>query len=275
MNLVRGRFSRIVVHVLSWLGVLIIGFPVIYALSVSFMTQQEFNSRALTPGWPLAVENYVTAFTSFPLLHYLVNSLIMAGLVTVAVLITSSMAAFAFTFIPFPGRSVVFAIVIATLMIPWEGTIIINFQTIRDIGWLNTYQGLSVPYFALAMGIFLLRQSFLTLPKELSEASQLDGASRLRFFISMVLPLSRPMLATLAVYSFITTWNKYLWPLLVSSNDKVRTVQIGLKMMQGEAMTEWPVVMAAAMMVIAPTVLVLIIGQRQLQRGLVAGSVKG
>lgn len=275
MKLIQGRTSRILVWVALLAATLLATFPVLYAISASLMSQAEFNSGAVLPSWPLSFGNYAEAFGKFPLFHYLKNSLVMSALVTVALLVTSSMAAFAFTFIPFRGRGVLFGIVLSTLMIPWEATIIVNFQTIRDLGWLNTFQGLSVPSFAMAFGIFLLRQAFRTLPTELHEAMQIDGASRFRFFVSMVLPLSRPMLATLAVYSFITTWNKYLWPLLVASGEQVRTVQIGLKAMQGVATTAWPLVMAATVMVMAATTVVLVLGQRQLKAGLAAGAVKG
>lgn len=275
MRLVQGKASRILV----WIGLIVAAgittFPVIYAISASLMSQAEFNSGAVLPTWPFEFGNYAEAFEAFPLLHYLLNTLVMAGTVTIAVLVTSSLAAFAFTFIPFPGRGAMFGVVLSTLMIPWEATIIVNFQTIRDLGWLNTFKGLTVPSFALAFGIFLLRQAFRTLPMELYEAMQIDGASRFRFFVSTVLPLSRPMVATLAVYSFITTWNKYLWPLLVASGDRVRTVQIGLKAMQGVATTAWPLVMAATVMVMAATTVVLVVGQRQLRAGLAAGAVKG
>jgi sn-glycerol 3-phosphate transport system permease protein len=254
---------------------LVTTFPVLYAVSVSFMSQSDFNSGSLFPSWPLDFSNYAAAFHKFPLMHYLLNTFVMSVIVMIALLITCSLAAFAFTFIDFPGRGVLFAVMLSTLMIPWEATIIVNFQTVRDLDWLNTFQGLTVPSLASAFGIFLLRQAFRTLPLELFEASQIDGASRFRFFVSMVIPLSRPMLATLAVYTFINTWNKYLWPLLVTSDDRVRTVQIGLRSMQGEATTEWPMVMAATVMVMAATVVVLVVGQGQLKKGLASGAVKG
>lgn len=274
MILVSGRVSKILTYITLVLLALVTAFPVLYAISVSLMSQADFNAGAFIPR-TFTPQNYISAFTSFPLLRYLVNSVIMSLLVTIALLITSSMAAFAFTFVQFRGRALFFALIISTMMIPWEATIIVNFQTIRDLGWLNTFAGLSVPYFALAFGIFLLRQAFLTLPRDLYEAATIDGCSRRRFFVTMVLPLSRPMLATLAVYGFLTTWNRYLWPLLVTSDDRVRTVQIGLKMMQGEEMTAWPVVMAAVVLVIIPTIAVLVIGIRGLQRGLTSGSLKG
>lgn len=275
MKLSQGPLSRILVWVALCVAALLTTFPLLYAIAASLMTQTDFNAGAVLPSWPLEFSNYADAFKNFPLLRYLANSLIMAGAVTVAVLITSSMAAFSFTFIRYRGRGILFAVVLATLMIPWEATIIVNFQTIRNLGWLNTFQGLTVPSFAMAFGIFLLRQAFSTLPDELHEAMQVDGATRLRFFVSTVLPLNRPMLATLAVYTFITTWNTYLWPLLVTSEERVRTVQIGLRSLQGEATTAWPLVMATTVMVMAATLVVLVVGQRQLKAGLVAGAVKG
>jgi len=275
VNISQGRLSRTLVWGALCLAALLTTFPLLYAIAASLMTQADFNAGAVLPSWPLEFGNYAEAFERFPLLRYFGNSFIMAGLVTVAVLVTSSMAAFSFTFIPFRGRGVLFAVVLGTLMIPWEATIIVNFQTVRDLGWLNTFPGLTVPSFAMGFGIFLLRQSFRTLPNDLHEAMQVDGASRLRFFVSTVLPLNRPMLATLGVFTFITTWNTYLWPLLVTSEERVRTVQIALRSLQGEATTAWPLVMAATVMVMAGTLIVLVLGQRQLKAGLVAGAVKG
>lgn len=274
MKPVMGRRSRVITYAVLVALALMTAFPVLYALSVSLMSQADFNAGAFLPSSPEPA-NYARAMESFPLLKYLANSVIMSLLVTVALLVTSSTAAFAFTFVAFRGRGIFFGLIIATMMIPWEATIIVNFQTVRDLDWLNTFAGLSVPSFATAFGIFLLRQSFLTLPQDLYDAARIDGCPRRRFFVTMVIPLSRPMLATLAVYGFLTTWNKYLWPLLVTSDDRVRTVQIGLKMMQGEEMTAWPVVMAAVVMAIVPTLVVLLFGVRSLQRGLMSGALKG
>lgn len=150
-----------------------------------------------------------------------------------------------------------------------------NFLTVQKLGWLNSYLGLTVPFFALAFGIFLLRQHFKTIPLELYEAAQVSGVGRFRFFWNIVLPLSKTSLVTLGVYSFLTTWNMYLWPLLVTNNDRVRTVQIGLKQMQSqEISTEWGMVMAAVVVVILPTLLLLFVGQKHLQKGLMQGAIK-
>jgi sn-glycerol 3-phosphate transport system permease protein len=276
VNLVTGRASKIITYAVLILLALVTAFPVLYAISVSLMSQADFNAGAFFP-WHFTPQNFIDALGSFPVLRYLFNSVVVSGLVMIALLVTASMCAFAFTYVDFRGRGFFFGVIIATMMIPWEATIIVNFQTVRDLGWMNTIAGLTVPEISSgsAFGIFLLRQAFMTLPNELYDAAQIDGCARRRFFVTMVLPLSRPMLATLAVYGFLTTWNKYLWPLLVTSDNRVRTVQIGLKVMQGEEMVAWPVVMAGVVMVVIPTIVVLIFGVRSLQRGLMSGSMKG
>jgi sn-glycerol 3-phosphate transport system permease protein len=161
------------------------------------------------------------------------------------------------------------------MMIPWEATMVPNFLTAQKLGWINNYLGLTIPFFALAFGTFLLRQQFKTIPNELYEASQVAGISRFRFFWNVVLPVSKTSLVTLGVYSFLTTWNMYLWPLLVTNTEDVRTVQIGLKQMQTqEISTDWGVVMAAVVVVILPTLLLLFLGQKRLQKGLTQGAIK-
>lgn len=150
-----------------------------------------------------------------------------------------------------------------------------NFFTVQSLGWINRYEGLTVPFFALAFGTFLLRQHFKTIPKELHEASQIVGLSRFQFFYKVVLPVSKTSLVTLGAYGFLTTWNMYLWPLLVTNNDSVRTVQIGLKQLQSqEVSTDWGVVMAGVIVVVLPTLLLLFIGQKQLQKGLTRGAIQ-
>lgn len=266
---------KIIAYILLFLAALIVFGPILYTVSISFMDGKEVHSGALLPS-TFSFDNYVSAAKNVPLMKFLTNSFIQSGIITLGMLITCSAAAFAFVFIPFKGRSLIFFVVISTMMIPWEATIIPNFATIRDLGWMNTFAGLTVPKIATAFGIFLLRQYFLTIPNELHEAAQIDGCGRFRFYLRMVLPLSRPMLATLAIYSFLTAWNEYLWPLLVTNNNDVRTVQIGLKMMQAqEASTQWPTVMAAVVLIVIPTLLLLFIGQKQLQKGLTSGALKG
>lgn len=253
---------------------LIIFFPVLYAILISFMTGPEIMQGKFFPS-TLQFDNYSKVFDRLPLLKYLINSFVVSAGVMVGQLVVCSLAAYAFVFLPFRGSNLVFFLFISTMMIPWEATMIPNFFIIQKLDWLNTYQGLTLPFFALAFGTFLLRQHFKTIPKELHEASKIAGLSSFAFFWRVILPVSKTSLVTLGAYGFLTTWNMYLWPLLITTNDSVRTVQIGLKQLQSqETTTEWGVVMAGVIVVIIPTLLLLFIGQKQLQKGLSQGALK-
>ncbi|WP_281659173.1 carbohydrate ABC transporter permease [Halobacillus sp. Cin3] len=266
--------KRITLYILLILSSIILFFPTVYALMVSFMNGREVLSGAVLPS-SFSLDNYKKAFGSLPLLSYLWNSLVISAAVMAGQLIVSSLAAFAFVFIKFKGRNALFFLFISTMMVPWEATMIPNFVTIQELGWINSYFGLTVPFFALAFGTFLLRQHFKTIPKELEEASQVAGLSRFQFFYKVVLPVSKTSLVTLGIYGFLTTWNMYLWPLLVTNDETVRTVQIALKQMQTkEVSTDWGVVMAGVIIVVIPTLLLLFAGQKQLQKGLTQGALK-
>ncbi|WP_110114833.1 carbohydrate ABC transporter permease [Bacillus sp. CGMCC 1.16541] len=265
---------KTILYILLMLSAVVLMFPIVYAFLISFMSGGEVLQGKLWPA-SFTFDNYKAAFEKVPLFHYLLNSFIVSITVMVGQLIVSSLAAFAFVFITFKGRDALFFLFISTMMIPWEATMVPNFLTVQKLGWLNTHLGLTIPFFALAFGTFLLRQQFKTIPKELYEASQVAGVSRFRFFWNVVLPVSKTSLVTLGVYSFLTTWNMYLWPLLVTNTENVRTVQIGLKQMQTqEISTEWGVVMAAVVVVILPTLLLLFLGQKRLQKGLTQGAIK-
>lgn len=249
-------------------------FPIFYAFMISLMSGGEVIMGKLLPE-KVTLDNYTAAFERVPLLRYLWNSFYVSLVVMIGQLVISSLAAFSFVFISFKGRDFIFFLFISTMMIPWEATMIPNFLTIQKLGWINSYSGLTIPFFALAFGIFLLRQQFKTIPYELYEAAQVAGISKFRFFWNIVLPVSRTSIITLGIYSFLTTWNMYLWPLLATNNEEHRTVQIGLKQMQSqEISTEWGVVMAAVVIVILPALLLLFIGQKHLQKGLTQGAIK-
>ncbi|UOQ85370.1 carbohydrate ABC transporter permease [Gracilibacillus salinarum] len=268
------RPQTIVTYFLLLISSILLFFPILYAFLISFMSGSELLQGNI---WPQSFhfENYQKAFESLPLAHYLWNSFFISTVVTLGQLAVSASAAFAFVFIPFKGRSVVFFLFISTMMIPWEATMIPNFLTIQHFGWMNRYEGLTIPFFAIAFGTFLLRQHFLIIPKELKEASDIAGLRSFRFFYKVVIPYSRTSFVTLGTYGFLTTWNMYLWPLLVTNNDEVRTVQIGLKQLQTQEMaTDWGVVMAGVIIVIIPTLILLFVGQKQLQKGLAQGAIK-
>lgn len=250
--------------------------PFLYALAVSFESAEETLAfpPVLLPAH-LATDSYSKALATAPLISFIINSFVVSLLVTAGQIITCSLAAYAFAFLKFPCKKILFILFLSTMMIPAESIIIPNYFTVRSLDWLNSYQGLSIPFMASAFGTFLLRQYFQTLPKEIYEAARMDGCGRLRFFLTMVLPLSKPALATLAVYAFLTTYNQYMWPLLITSSDNMRTVQIGLAMLQWDQGISWNTTMAGIVIVSLPTILLLILGQKQLVKGLTAGSTKG
>ena len=264
------------VYALLTLASAIVVAPLLLAVSYSFMSEGEIATYPprLLPG-ELRFENYQRVLAAVPLARYLVNSFVASTLVVAGQFVTATLAAFAFAFLEFPGRRVLFLLFLTTMMIPWESTIIPNYMTVRSLGWLDTYAGLTVPFMAQAFGTFLLRQSFLQLPRDLFDAAVVDGASKLHFLWRIALPLSRPALATLAVYAFLSTWNQYFWPLLITNDPLMRTTQVGIAQLRFEETLRWGYVMAGVVMVVLPTLVLLVVGQRQLVRGLTAGAVKG
>jgi ABC-type glycerol-3-phosphate transport system permease component len=227
--------------------------------------------------WPDAPRwsNYRAAMTDIPMPRYLLNSLIVAAIITVGQVATSALAAYAFSFMRFPFRSALFLLFLSTMMVPWEVAVIPNFQTIQRLDWLDTYQALTIPFMATAFGTFLLRQHFMTLPHELKDAADIDGYGDLRFLLFVVVPLSRAALATLAVFSFLQAWNQYLWPLLVTNDPNMRTVQIGIATLAAEEVQRTNVVLAGTIIALLPMLFLVIAFQRFLVRGLTAGAVKG
>lgn len=266
---------KVIIYVLLISSAVALFFPILYALSASFMEPQEIYAGKFLPS-NVNLDAYKSAFQRVPLLHYLSVSFWMSLIVMLGQLIICSLAAYAFVFIPFKGRDIIFFSFLATMLIPWEATIIPNYLTVLKLGWVDTYMGLTFPFFALPFGVFLLRQHFLTIPKEMWESAQIDGCSRFRFYVKFALPLSKSTLSALAIYGFLTTWNKYLWPLLVTNDDTVRTVQIGLKMLiANESSSSWNLVMAAVITILIPTLFLLFVGMKYIKEGLTAGALKG
>jgi sn-glycerol 3-phosphate transport system permease protein len=272
----RRRLADRGLDALMVLVALIVLFPLLYAVGTSLKTAAEVNRYppSLLPR-VFDLSNYPAALRVAPIARFLLNSLIQSGVVTLGQLVTSALAAFAFSYIEFRGRQILFFLFLSTLMIPAEVTLIPNYLTIRSLGWLNTYPALVAPFLATAFGTFLLRQFFLTVPRELWDAALIDGCSRLRFLVRILVPLARPALATLAIYAFLSTWNQYLWPLLVINSQQMRTVQVGLAVLQSQEAVSWNLVMAGIVMIVAPTLFLFLAGYRHVVRGLTAGAVKG
>ena len=268
--------NRIILTGLNIICGLLIISPLLYALSLSFMSQGEMAQYPikLFPSH-LNVENYKEALNTVPLLRFLINSLVVSILVTIGQVITSSLAAYAFAFYEFKYKRLLFLLVLSTMMIPAETTIISNFLTVSSLGWTDHLYVLIIPFLTSAMGIFLIRQFYLTIPKELLEAAKIDGCNHFKFLINIFIPISKPAIASLSIYTFIGTWNQYLWPLLTINNGNNRTVQIGISMLQFAEGSNYGVVLAGAILVLIPSILVFMIGQKSLVAGMTAGSVKG
>jgi multiple sugar transport system permease protein len=219
--------------------------------------------------------NYSKAATELPFGRFFLNSIFIAILVTAGQLVTCSLAAYAFARLEFPGRDRIFLLYLGTMMLPGQVTIIPVYLIMRHLHWIDTYQAVVLPGLFSAYGTFLLRQFFLTIPKSLEEAAMIDGCSRFGIYFRVILPLSKPALATLATFVFIGSWNSFFWPFIVLSNDALMTLPVGLAKFKGLYNTQWTILMAATVMVIVPTLVVYLLSQRFLTKGIVLTGLKG
>lgn len=252
--------------------------PFLWALSTSFKTEAE-ASRFIPTGLPvhptLSAWNGPNGVFSADFPHYFLNSVIVALLVTVGNLFFDSLAGYAFARMRFPGRNALFFLVLGTMMVPTAMTLVPVYVILTKVGWINTYQGLSVPFMVGAFGIFLMRQFFMSLPTEIEEAAKVDGLSRFGIYRRIALPLARPALATLAILTFQGNWDSFLFPSFIASTDNMATLPVGLQRFSFQYITLWPQVMAGSMIVIIPIVAIYIFAQRYFIEGLSSGAVKG
>lgn len=261
--------------VLTVLSVVVL-FPV-YMTLVRALSTPAVYVREGQPLYPVGVQwgVFAKAFQQGDLGPKIVVSAVVTALIVVAQLVTSILAAYAFSFLEFPLRRVAFLIFMATLMLPIEVTLIPNAQTVRSLGWFNSYPGLAVPFMATAFGTFLIRQGFMGIPRDLLDASQLDGFGHLAFLRRVAIPVTRPVIASFAVIAFLGAWNQYTWPRAVITESRWETIQIGLKSVSSSTVDQSNVGFAAAIIAALPVLALLILLQRQLIRGLTAGAVKG
>ncbi len=257
------------------LGLVIIS-PIIYALFISVMPSNQIlsNPPKLIPR-KITFEHYKTALQMTTLGRYMLNSLILAGVSSVIRVITASMAAFAFSFFEFRGKGLLFTLTMGTIMIPGDVVLVTNYQTVSKLGLVNTYMGMMIVFMVSALNIFIMRQNFLTFSKEVKEASEVDGCSNFRFFATILLPLQKPVLTTVFISAFIGTWNTYLWPMLVTNKDELRTVQVGVTMLNFPDGTVYGPIMAASLLVLLPIAVVFVVFRKQIVGGLMGGAVKG
>ncbi len=265
-----------IIYVPLTISALIMIVPFIWMVSTSLTTDQYVLSAtpALIPQ-PATLNSYVQLFQLMNIGGMFINSLFVTTLTTLGQVLTSAMAAYAFARMQWRGRNVVFVLYLVTLMVPSQVTIVPLFILMRLLGWVNTYQALILPGLFSAFGTFLLRQSFSGIPRELEEAAFLDGASHFTVFRRVVLPLSGPGLATLTVFSFMGSWNAYLWPLFVARQDSMLTLPVGLARLQGQHLTQWNLVMAGAVISIIPIVIVYLFAQKSFVRGIALTGSKG
>ena len=250
--------------------------PFIWMLSTSFKLAGAVFEYP--PTWvprPLVWQNYPQVLEILPFARFFLNSLLVALCVTALQLLTCSLAAYAFARLRFPGRDALFLGYLGTLMIPGQVVIIPNFILLRTLGWIDTYQALILPAAFSAFGTFLLRQYFLTIPRELEDAAVVDGASYWQVYSRVILPLSGPALSTLAIFTFLGQWNSFLYPLVVTSSTEMSTLTVGLRTLQGQYNTAWTLLMAGSVIALVPVLLVFVFAQRYFIRGIAMTGLGG
>jgi multiple sugar transport system permease protein len=267
---------RLLLHALLLLGMGLTLAPYAWMVSSSFKPHADIFSATfeLIPR-RLILDNYVVAVTREPTLRAIGNSLIMAGAETLAVVVTSLLTAYPFARLRFRGRDAVFLMVLGTMMIPAQVTMVPTFILLRWLGWIDTYQGLIVPRIVTPIGIFLIRQFLLTLPRELEEAARIDGCGRMTTLTRVLLPHLGPAVATLAIFTFTASWNEFFWPLIVVQSSEMRTIQLLIAALKQTEAVEWGVVMAVVTLSVLPTVAIYLTLQQYFQRGIVMTGLKG
>lgn len=273
---VQSTLKRLILHAVLIIGVIWALFPFAWMVLTSLKGYVEAAAaqRLFPQHWLFS--NYAKAWDQvgiFP--RYFANSLFIGTATVLGVLVTGTLAAYAFARMEFPGRDVLFVILLATMMVPYEVTLVPNFVVMVELRWINTYLALIVPYTASAFSIFLLRQFFRSLPQELHDAALMDGASELRFLVSIVVPLSRPALLTSALFTFLGSWNALMWPLLVTNSPPIRPIQVGIASFITNAGTQVQLLLAAVTISIAPVILVYFFLQRWFIEGIATAGIRG
>jgi multiple sugar transport system permease protein len=270
------QLTRLVI--LGWLiffGFLMAG-PFLWMLGTSLKAPTEifqFPPQLIpnVPQW----QNYPEVTRVLPFGRYFLNSFLVAISVTLLQLVVCSLAAYAFARLRFPGRELIFLAFLGALMVPSQVTLIPRFLLMRELGWFNSYQALILPFVFSSFGTFLLRQYFLSLPRELEEAARIDGASYVQNYWLVAMPLARPALAALAIFTFIDQWNAFLWPLIVTTRPEMNTLTVGLNTLRGQYNTAWNLLMAGSVIAIVPILLVFTLGNRYFIKGITTSGFGG
>jgi multiple sugar transport system permease protein len=250
-------------------GAVFISLPTIWMLGASLMTSAELFSPTirLLPSEP-RIDNYITVFAQFNFARYLTNSIIVTGSVIVLNLIFCPMVGYGLAKFKFPGRNVLFLFIMATIMVPFAAILIPLYLLVRDLGWINSYQAMIVPFAMTAIGVFLMRQFAYSIPDDYIEAARIDGASELGIYLRIIVPLMQPAMITLAIITFVLVWDEFLWVLVVTTTDQYRTLPIGLVKFREAYQTRWELIMAGSTVAAAPAVLLFVLLQRRFLEGI-------
>ncbi|MCD4824630.1 MAG: carbohydrate ABC transporter permease [Phycisphaerae bacterium] len=261
--------KKIILYLLLTAGAALMLSPLLWMVSTSL--KDPANVMKMPPEWipdPVRIENYSEACQAIPMGRFYLNSLFIAITVTVCQVMTSAMSAYAFARMKFPLRDKMFFGYLATLMIPATITMIPVFILLQQLGWIDSYKALIIPGIFSAYGTFMLRQFFMTIPVDLENAAKIDGCGHFRIFFNIVLPLSKPALATLTVFTFMGNWRSFIWPLIVTQSIEKKTLPVGLTAFQGQYSGDWHLLMAASVVAIVPVVIVFIFNQKHFVKGI-------
>jgi multiple sugar transport system permease protein len=269
-----GRISGATRHLLLIVGGVLILMPLLWMFTTSLKTPAQVHMPPYLFPTSFEWSNYAEAFRVDQFGRFYLNSAVMTGGIVAGQVLFSSAAGYAFARLRFPGRGVLFAVVLATMMMPVYVTLIPSYLIVRTLGWLDTYTGLIVPRLVSPFGIFLMRQYYLSLSSDFEEAALADGASRFRVWWSVALPMSAPALATVGIFAFLFSWNDLLWPLIITTDPDLRTVQLGLAMFSGRYGTQWTLLAAGSLIATLPAIIAFLVGQRWLVRGIALGTSK-
>jgi multiple sugar transport system permease protein len=274
----RGRsWPRRALGYVALIGLAVVALlPLLWMVSTSLKTNQDVFSYP--PQWiphEFHFQNYTSLWDDLPMTRWIVNTLAVSGVVVVGQLLFCSMAAYAFARMQFRGRDAIFYLFLGSMMIPYQVTLIPAFVLISKLGWIDTYQALVIPSLSTPFGIFLLRQFFLTIPRELEEAARVDGAGYWRIYWTIILPLAKPALLTFAVFSFIGMWGDFLWPLVVINSPEKMTLTVGLNYLNSTYQTDWPRLMAGDVVSLLPLMLIYAVAQRYFIQGIAMTGLKG
>lgn len=268
-------WKSLVIQTLLLLGALMVIAPFLWTITTSLKPiKSTFEPPYLIPT-RFVWQNYLDAWRAAPFPRYYLNTFVVTLAITLGQIVTSAMSGYAFSRLSFPGRDVLFLVFLGTMMVPFYVLVIPLFLMVDKIGWVDTYWGLVIPRVVSPFGIFLMRQSFLTIPKELDEAALIDGCSRMGILRRVIMPLAKPAISTLSIFAFLFGWNDYLWPMIATRAPEMYTVQIGLRTFMGKYGTQWVLLMAGVATSTIPVLILFFLAQSQVIEGIATSGLKG